>query len=65
MSDSVTLRTVACQAPRTMEFSRQECWGGLPFPSPGDLHDPGMEPDSPALQACSLPLNRSGSQGQI
>ena len=34
-----------------MEFSRQESWSGLPFPSPGDLSDPGIEPGSPALQA--------------
>ena len=39
-----------------MEFSRQESWSGLPFPSPGDLPDPGIEPGSPALQARSLPL---------
>ena len=37
-----------------MEFSRQEYWSGLPFPSPGDLPDPAMEPGSPALQADSL-----------
>ena len=37
-----------------MEFSRQEYWSGLPFPSPGDLPDPGIEPRSPALQAHSL-----------
>ena len=37
-----------------MEFSRQEHWGGFPFPSPGDLPDPGIEPGSPALQADSL-----------
>ena len=43
--------TVACLAPLTMEFSRQEYWSGLPFPSPGDLPDPGMEPRSPALKA--------------
>ena len=47
--------TVACQAPLSMEFSRQEYWSGLPFPSPGDLPDPGIEPGSPALQADSLP----------
>jgi len=41
--------TVAYQAPPSMGFSRQENWGGLPFPSPGDLPDPGMEPWSPAL----------------
>ena len=43
--------TVACQAPLSMEFSRQEYWSGLPFPSPGDLPDLGIEPMSPALQA--------------
>ena len=46
--------TVACQTPPSMGFSRQEYWSGLPFPSPGDLPDPGMEPGSPALQAGSL-----------
>ena len=39
----------------SMGFSRQEYWSGLPFPSPGDLPDPGLEPGSPALQADSLP----------
>ena len=47
--------TVACQAPLSMGFSRQEYWSGLPFPSPGDLPDPGTEPRSPALQADDLP----------
>ena len=47
--------TVACQAPLFMGFSRQECWSGLPFPSPGDLPDPGIETGSPVLQADSLP----------
>ena len=37
-----TLRTVAYQAPPSIGFSRQECWSGLPFPSPGDLPDPGL-----------------------
>ena len=46
---------IAHQAPPTMGFSRQEYWSGLPFPSPGDLPDPGIEPRSPALQADSLP----------
>ena len=41
--------TVAYQAPLSMGFSRQEYWSGLPFPSPGDLPDPGIEPWSPAL----------------
>ena len=43
--------TVAYQAPPSMGFSRQECWSGLPFPSPGDLPNPGIKPGSPALQA--------------
>ena len=47
----VTPWTVAHQAPPSMEFSSQEYWSGLPFPSPGDLPDPGIEPGSPALQA--------------
>ena len=46
--------TVAHEAPPCMEFSRQEYWSGLPFLSPGDLPDPGIEPKSPALQADSL-----------
>ena len=45
---------VAYQAPQSMEFSRQEYWSGLPFPSPGDLPNPGVEPGSPALQADAL-----------
>ena len=51
----VTSLTVAYQAPPSMEFSRQECWSGLPFPSPGDLPNPGIKPGSPALQAHALP----------
>ena len=47
--------TVAYQAPPSMGFSRQECWSGLPFPFPGDLPDPGIEPRSPALWADALP----------
>ena len=46
--------TVACQAVLSMGFSRQEYWSGLPFPSPGDLPNPGIKPWSPALQADSL-----------
>ena len=46
--------TVACQAPLSMGFSRQEHWNGLPFPFPGDLPNPGIEPGSPAFQADSL-----------
>ena len=47
--------TVACQAPLFMGFSKQEYWSGLPFPSPGDLLNSGVEPRSPALQVDSLP----------
>ena len=49
---SATLWTIACQAPLSMGFSRQEYWGGLPCPPPGDLPNPGIEPISlmsPAL----------------
>ena len=52
--------TVACQAPPSMEFSRQEYWTGLPFPSPGDLPDPGIKPGSPTLQADALPSEPPG-----
>ena len=52
--------TILCQAPLSMEFSRPEYWSGLPFPSPGDLSDPGIEPRSPALQADSLPTELQG-----
>ena len=54
LSNLMTLATswtVACQAPLSMGFSRQEYWSGLPFSSPGDLPDPGIKPRSPALQA--------------
>ena len=53
MSDSAIPCTAACPAPLSMEFSRQESWSGLPFPSPGDLPDLGVEPMSPTLQADS------------
>ena len=53
--------TVACQAPLSMGFSRQEYWSGLPFPSPGDLLDPGIKLVSPAWQANSLLLRYLGS----
>ena len=56
----VTPWTVAHQASPSMEFSRHEYWSGLPFPSPGDLHDPGIEPRSPALQAEALPSEPPG-----
>ena len=51
---------VAYQTPPSMGFSRQECWSGLPFPSPEDLPDPGIEPGSPALQADALPSEPAG-----
>ena len=44
----------------SMEFSRQEYWSGLPFPSPGDLPDPGTEPRSPILEADALQSEPSG-----
>ena len=50
----MTLWTLACQFPLSMGFSRQEYWSGLPFPSPGDLPNPGIEPGSPVLQVDSL-----------
>ena len=52
--------TVGYQAPQSMEFSRQEYWSGLPFPSPGDLPNPRIEPRSPALWADSLPSEPPG-----
>ena len=51
-----TLWIVAHQAPPSMEFSRQEYWSGLQFPSPRDLPDPEIEPRSPTLQADALPV---------
>ena len=56
--------TVPRQTPLSLGFSRQEYWSGLPCPPPGDLHDPGLEPTSPAalaLQDDSLPLSHQGS----
>ena len=52
--------TVAYQASPSMGFSRQECWSGWPFPSPGDLPKPGIESESPALQADALPSEPPG-----
>ena len=57
--------TVAYTAPLSMEFSRQEYWSGLPFPSPGDLPDPGIEARSPALQADTLPSEPPGKPQMI
>ena len=56
----VTPWTVAYQAPQSMGFSRQKYWSGLPFPSPGDLPNPGIEPGSPTLQADTLPSEPPG-----
>ena len=53
--------TVAYQAPQSMGFSRQEYWCGLPFPSPGDLPDPGIKPGFPALYADTLPSELPGT----
>ena len=55
-----TLWTEAFQAPLSMGFPRQEYWSGLPFPSPGDLPDPGIESGSPALEADALTSERLG-----
>ena len=52
--------TIACQAPLSMGFLRQEYWRGLPFPTAGDLPDQRMEPMSPAWQVDSLPLSYQG-----
>ena len=57
--------TVAHQASLSMGFSRQEHWSGLPFPSPGDLPSPGIEPGSPAQQAGSLLLSHLGSPSSV
>jgi len=54
-SDSATPWTI-----QSMEFSRPEYWSGQPFPSPGDLPNPGIEPRSPTLQADSLPVEPQG-----
>ena len=63
-----TPRTVAYQAPPSRGFSRQEYWSGLPFPSPEDLPDPGIEPRSPALEADALTSRlvtvEAGGQGR-
>ena len=56
-----TVWTVGHQAPLSMGFSRQEYWSALPFPSPEDLPDPGIEPRSPALQADALPSEPIGT----
>ena len=55
---------VAYQAPPSMGFSRQEYWSGLPFPSPAELPNPGIEPRSPSLQTDALPSEPPGKQWQ-
>ena len=60
MSTRVTPWTVVHQAPLSTGFPRQEYWSGLPPPSPGDLLDPGIKPESPELQAGSLPTGAPG-----
>ena len=59
---SVIPWAAAHQAPLSMEFSRQEYWSELPFPSPGDLPNPGSEPRSPTLQADALTSEPLGSR---
>ena len=59
----VTPWSVAYQAPPSMGFSRQWYWSGSPFPSPGDLPNPGIEPRSPTLQADALPSEPPGKHG--
>ena len=61
----VTLWTIAYQALPSMGFSRPECWSGLPFPSPGDLPNPGIEAQSPALQADTLPSEPAGKSSMV
>ena len=60
---TLTTWMVARQAPLSMEFSRQEHWSWLPFPSPGYPPNPEIEPGSPALQADSLPSDAQGKPG--
>ena len=57
--------TVAYQAPLSMDFSRQKYWSGSPFPSPGDLPNPGVKPGSPTLQADTLPSEPPGKPGEL
>ena len=62
---SATPWTIAHQAPLSMGFPRQEYWNGLPFSSPGDLPDPGLEPGSPALRADTSPSEPPGKPQSI
>ena len=61
----VTPWTAIYQAPLSMGFSRQEYWSGLPFPSPGDPLDPGIEPGSPTLQVDALPSEPPGKSHDL
>ena len=60
LCSTVTPWTVACQTPLSMGCSRQEYWSGLPFPSPGDHPDPGIESASPALAGAFFPTEPPG-----
>ena len=65
MSDSAIPWTVAYQVPLSVGFSRQYYWSGLPFPLPGDLPNPGIEPGSPALRADALPSEPPGKKREV
>ena len=65
MPDFMNPWTIARQAPLSIEFSRQEYWRRLPFPSVRDLPNPGIEPDSSALQTDSLPSEPPGKPFQV
>ena len=65
MSDSATPWTVAHQAPQSMGFSRQEYWSGLPFPSPGGIPDPGIEPVSLALAGGFFTIEPPGKPNKV
>ena len=68
MSDSLQPQIVACLAPQSMGFSRQEYWKGFPFPPPEYLPNPGIKPASPVsptLQADSLPTEPSGKPSRV
>ena len=65
MSDSFRPMDCSQPGPLCMGFSRQEYWSGLPFPSPGNLPNPGIKPWSPALQADSLPSEPPGKPGSF
>ena len=62
---SVTARAVASQAPLSMELSRQEYWSGLPFPPPGDLPDPGIEPGLLHCRQILYHLSQKGSPTRV